>query len=134
METEQFIRKKRFRSNAVNREVLIKELETIALRKQEIKLLLGDKYEWYRFGGLVITAIAGIIAGIRVLIDGRVSFYGTVLRILAFLTTGMIYAFDPDLTLKAKASYGAPKIFSIVMAIITVIGIIVNDNEFYKSL
>ena len=135
METEQLIsRKRRFKRDAITREVLLKELNNINVRKQEIKLLLNDKYEWYRFSGLIVTAIAGIINGIRVVIDGKVSFYGTILRILAFVATGLIYLFDPDLSLNAKASYGLPKLFAVFMAVVTLIGIIINDSEFYKSL
>lgn len=91
-------------------------------------------FKWKRRLGLFLTFITGILMTIRVLIDGKVSFYGVLLGLISKIVVGANYAFDPSLQLEQKISYGIPKIFSTITSIITIIGIIINDSEFYMHI
>lgn len=91
-------------------------------------------FKWKRFFGLAITFIAGILMTIRVVIDGKVSFYGVLVSLISKMVAVIIFAFDPLLEWDAKVSYGLPKLFGIITGIITIVGIIINDSEFYRNL
>ena len=104
-------------------------------RKGIPKIKKEDKWKAYRFGGLSLTLLAGLLRVIRVLIDGRVSFYATVFKLLSLVLTGLTIAFDPGIeTWDAKFSYASPKLFGFITSIITLIGIIVNDETFYNKI
>lgn len=102
--------------------------------REDIPKKKVDRWKLYRFSGLLLTTLGGLVLVIRVLLDGKVSFYGTLLKTLAFVLTGLIFAFDPELSWDARLSYGAPKLFGLITSVITLVGIIINDDEFYSNL
>lgn len=93
-----------------------------------------NRYRYYRFLGLFFTFLAGGLMGIRVLQDGKVSFYGTVFKTFNFVVQTVIFSCDPLLTNDAKISYGIPKLFGFTMSLISLVGIILNDDNFYRNL
>ncbi len=114
---------------------LIKADEKRRPRKGIPKVKKEYKWKAYRLGGLSLTLLAGLLRVIRVLIDGRVSFYATVLKLLSLVLTGITIALDPGIeTWDAKFSYASPKLFGFITSVITLIGIIVNDETFYNKI
>ena len=109
-------RQPRFRANA-----------TISKSKSEKE----RDFKLKRYLGLFLTFLSGVILTVRVVIDGRVSFYGVVLGLISKLVVGANFALDPSLEWDAKISYGVPKLFGITTGIITIIGIVINDSDFY---
>lgn len=93
-----------------------------------------NRWKVYRLSGLVMTTIGGLLLMIRVVLDGKVSFYGTLLKLIALLLTGINFAFDPSLSWDARVSYGGPKLFGIITTFISLVGIIMNNDDFYQSL
>ena len=88
-------------------------------------------FKWKRYLGLFLTFLSGVLLTVRVVIDGRVSFYGVAVGLISKLVVGANFALDPSLEWDAKVSYGVPKLFGITTGIITIIGIVINDSDFY---
>lgn len=102
--------------------------------REDINKKKQTTWKYYRFFGLLLTSTGGLILMIRVLLDGKVSFYGTLFKLTSLLITGLNFAFDPTLTWDARLSYGGPKLFGFVTTFVSLIGIIINDSGFYKHL
>ena len=102
--------------------------------REDIKKRKETTWKYIRFLGLLLTSIGGLILMIRVLLDGKVSFYGTLFKLIALLFTGLNFTFDPTLTWDARISYGGPKLFGFITTFVTLMGVILNDSEFYKNI
>ena len=102
--------------------------------REDIKKKKQTTWKYYRFFGLILTSTGGLILMIRVLLDGKVSFYGTLFKLASLLFTGLNFAFDPTLTWDARLSYGGPKLFGFITTFVSLMGVILNDSEFYKNL
>jgi len=103
-------------------------------RDDVIKRKETKRWKVYRLSGLFMTTVGGLLLMIRVVLDGKVSFYGTLLKLIALLLTGINFAFDPSLSWDARVSYGGPKLFGIITTAISLVGIIMNNDDFYDSL
>jgi hypothetical protein len=91
-------------------------------------------WKFMRSFGLFLTFAGGALLTIRVFIDGRVSFYGTLFKLLSMVWTFANFACDPSLSRDARVSYGAPKAFGAFTTLFSLIGIIANDYDgFYKG-
>jgi len=102
--------------------------------REDIKKRKETTWKYRRFLGLLLTSIGGLILMIRVLLDGKVSFYGTLFKLTSLVFTGLNFAFDPTLTWDARLSYGGPKLFGFITTFVSLMGVIINDSEFYKHL
>jgi hypothetical protein len=102
--------------------------------RKDLKVKQEARWKRYRLFGLLLTSTGGLILMIRVLLDGKVSFYGTLLRLIALLFTGINFAFDPTLTWDARLSYGGPKLFGIITTFVSLMGVVLNDSDFYKNI
>lgn len=102
--------------------------------REDIKKRKESMWRYIRFLGLLLTSTGGLILMVRVLLDGKVSFYGTLLKLIALLFTGLNFAFDPTLTWDARISYGGPKLFGFITTFVSLMGVIINDSDFYKNI
>ena len=92
------------------------------------------RWKFIRSFGLFLTFAGGALLTIRVFIDGRVSFYGTLFKLMSMVWTFANFACDPSLSRDARVSYGAPKAFGAITTLVSLIGIIANDYDgFYKG-
>ena len=114
------------------------ELSPLIQRKPRFKDdKLANKRYWnkVRTTGNVISGISGIVIMIRVLIDGKLSFWGTFLKLFSLGLTGAIILFDPHIPKNARRNYSTPKLAGFITTLITLIGIIIADpDNFYKEL
>ena len=104
----------------------------IHLSERNIVLEKSEHYAYYRLVGLMLQACGGILLAWRSLIDGRVSLYGMVFKILSFVVTALTIFCDPQLTKSAKFSYGIPKLFGLGISLFTFAGIVRNHVDVHQ--
>lgn len=88
----------------------------------------------YRFFGVMCSALSALLLSYRANLDGKLSFYGVILKILSFIIMSSIFMCDKRFDRDERCLYSAPKIFGIVMGCIQLTGIILQfdgDNIFF---
>jgi hypothetical protein len=74
--------------------------------------------------GVLLSAAGSLLISYRVNIDGKMSFYGIILRIMSFTIMAFIFACDSRFTAHERVMHSVPKLFGIGMAFIQLYGII----------
>lgn len=83
-----------------------------------------------RFIGVLCSGISAILISWRANVDGKLSFYGIILKIVSFGIMFGIFACDNRFDKHERCLYSTPKVFGIVMAIVQLVGIILqNDSD-----
>lgn len=82
-----------------------------------------------RFIGLLCTSTSALLLSYRANIDGKLSFWGVILKIISFLIMSFIFVCDHRFSSYERCLYSAPKVFGIVMALIQLVGIILKNEE-----
>lgn len=77
-----------------------------------------------RGAGVLLSAAGSLLISYRVNIDGKMSFYGIIFRIMSFTIMAFIFACDSRFTRHERVMYSLPKLFGIAMAFIQLYGII----------
>ena len=104
-----------------------------AWQNRNTKDTVGKRGLTLRFVGVLLSAGASLLMSYRVNVDGKMSFYGIILRIISFTIMACIFACDNRFTSHERCLYSVPKIFGIVMAGIQLFGI-VNSYKGEKSI
>ena len=81
-----------------------------------------------RFAGVLCTAVSSLLLAWRANVDGKLSFYGILLRILSFVIMSFIFIVDDRFDLTERCLYSAPKVLGMVMAGVQLYGIVANEG------
>ena len=87
---------------------------------------VGKKGLLLRFIGVMCSGLSALLLSYRANLDGKLSFYGVILKIISFIIMSSIFVCDKRFDKHERCLYSAPKIFGIVMGIIQLIGIILQ--------
>lgn len=79
-----------------------------------------------RFVGVLCTGLSALLMSYRANLDGKLSFYGVILKILSFVIMSVIFTCDDRFDQRERCLYSAPKVFGIAMGIIQLVGIILQ--------
>ena len=96
---------------------------------------VGNKGLLLRFVGVMCSGVSALLLSYRANLDGKLSFYGVILKIISFMIMSSIFICDQRFAKSERYLYSAPKIFGIVMGIIQLIGIILQfdgNNIFFS--
>ena len=107
-----------------------------AWNERDTEHSVGNKGLILRFIGVLCSAISSILLSYRANIDGKLSFYGIILKINSFIIMGSIFILDNRFDRRERFLYSAPKIFGLVMCVIQLIGIILQfeGNNIFLSI
>ncbi len=95
---------------------------------------VGKRGLLLRFIGVMCSGVSALLLSYRVNLDGKLSFYGVILKIVSFMIMSSIFMCDHRFDKRERCLYSAPKVFGIVMGIIQLIGIILQfdgNNIFF---
>ena len=87
---------------------------------------VGNRGLMVRFVGVLCSALSAILLSYRANIDGKLSFYGIILKIISFSIIGFIFILDERFDKRERILYSSPKIFGLGMCIIQLVGIILQ--------
>ena len=96
---------------------------------------VGNRGLLLRFVGVMCSGISALLLSYRANLDGKLSFYGVILKIVSFMIMSSIFICDQRFDKSERCLYSAPKIFGIIMGGIQLIGIILQfdgDNIFFS--
>ncbi len=95
---------------------------------------VGNKGLLLRFIGVMCSGVSALLLSYRANLDGKLSFYGVILKIVSFMIMSSIFICDQRFDKNERCLYSAPKIFGIIMGAIQLVGIILQfdgDNIFF---
>lgn len=90
-----------------------------------------------RFVGVLCSGASALLISYRANLDGKLSFYGIILKIVSFLIMFCIFVFDDRFDKNERCLFSVPKLFGIIMAGIQLYGIVVqssNKNNIFLSI
>jgi len=91
---------------------------------------VGKRGLLLRFIGVMCSGVSALLLSYRANLDGKLSFYGVVLKIISFLIMSTIFMCDDRFDKNERCLYSGPKVFGIVMGLIQLVGIILQfDGE-----
>lgn len=91
---------------------------------------VGKKGLLLRFIGVMCSGISALLMSYRANLDGKLSFYGVILKIVSFVIMSSIFICDHRFDRNERCLYSGPKVFGIVMGAIQLVGIILQfDGE-----
>ena len=85
---------------------------------------VGKSGLFLRGFGVFLSALGSLLISYRVNVDGKLSFYGIIFRIISFGIMSCIFACDNRFTIHERWLYSVPKIFAVAMAMIQLYGVI----------
>ena len=94
---------------------------------------VGKRGLLLRFIGVMCSGVSALLLSYRANLDGKLSFYGVILKIISFLIMSVIFMCDDRFDRNERCLYSGPKVFGIVMGLIQLVGIIlqfVGENIF----
>ena len=94
---------------------------------------VGNRGLILRFVGVMCSGVSALLLSYRVNLDGKLSFYGVILKIVSFMIMSSIFMCDQRFDKRERCLYSAPKVFGIIMGAIQLAGIILQfdgDNIF----
>ena len=81
-----------------------------------------------RFTAVMFSAISALLLSYRANIDGKMSFYGVILKVVSFTIMAVVFLFDERFDRRERLLYSVPKLFGIVMGCIQLVGIVLQDT------
>lgn len=87
-----------------------------------------------RFIGVLCSALSALLLSYRANLDGKLSFYGVILKIVSFMIMSSIFMCDQRFDERERCLFSAPKLFGVIMCAIQLVGIILQfdgDNIFF---
>ena len=79
-----------------------------------------------RFIGVLCTGLSSLLLSYRANLDGKLSFYGVILKILSFMIMSSIFMCDQRFDERERYLFGVPKLFGVIMCAIQLVGIILQ--------
>ena len=79
-----------------------------------------------RFLGVLCSALSAMLLSYRANVDGKLSFYGIIFKIISFLIMGSIFLLDERFDKSERVLYSFPKLFGLIMCVIQLVGIILQ--------
>ena len=104
-----------------------------AWNERDTEHTVGKRGLLLRFIGVVCSGFSALLLSYRANLDGKLSFYGVILKIVSFIIMSSIFMCDQRFDKHERCLYGAPKVFGIIMSAIQLVGIILQfdgDNIF----
>lgn len=95
---------------------------------------VGKKGLLLRFIGVMCSGVSALLLSYRANLDGKLSFYGVILKIVSFMIMSSIFMCDQRFDKRERYLYSAPKVFGIIMGAIQLVGIILQfdgNNIFF---
>lgn len=87
---------------------------------------VGTRGILLRFVGVMCSGVSALLLSYRANLDGKLSFYGVILKIVSFIIMSSIFMCDQRFDQRERCLYSAPKVFGIIMGIIQLVGIILQ--------
>lgn len=101
-----------------------------AWNERDTEHTVGKRGLLLRFIGVMCSGVSALLLSYRANLDGKLSFYGVILKILSFIIMSSIFMCDQRFDKRERCLYSAPKVFGIIMGAIQLIGIILQfDGE-----
>ena len=97
-----------------------------AWNERDTEHTVGRRGLILRFVGVMCSGVSAVFISYRANMDGKLSFYGIILKIVSFMIMSFIFMCDQRFDKKERCLYSAPKIFGIVMAVIQLVGIVLQ--------
>jgi hypothetical protein len=90
---------------------------------------VGKKGLLLRFVGVLCTGVSALLFSYRANYDGKLSFYGVILKIISFVIMSFSFVCDTRFTSHERCLYSAPKAFGIIMGLLQLYGIVSQNEE-----
>jgi len=97
-----------------------------AWNERDTEHTVGKRGLILRFVGVMCSAVSALLLSYRANLDGKLSFYGVILKIISFMIMSSIFMCDQRFDKNERCLYSAPKVFGIVMGVIQLVGIILQ--------
>lgn len=81
-----------------------------------------------RFVAVLFSAVSAVLLSYRANVDGKLSFYGVVLKIISFTIMAAVFLLDERFDRRERLLYSVPKLFGIVMGTVQLVGIVLQDT------